>query len=265
MSDYPDWTSFNGTLRCVAPGCRGRAADPDELEENVIPRFASAPSDLCKWHHDQFPRVLDDLVVMWGTLEASVIRAPSKGGNDRVSSSALADVSSLWNPAVSAVLAELDDWTRFLIRTVVHERPLPHWYFTVDGKGVALLHTFSHGLSEETDPRTGLAGIARWHARWLTGYPTLGPALLEDALRHRRAGLRALDTRPVVRIRLKGDARCQHVIEENRWGQIVCEAPLVGIVREVGSSTPSAILCTANPAHAQLSRDQWMDYATARR
>lgn len=262
MSEYPTWVIFNGTQLCVAPGCGRRATDPEDAP--VTPRLAAVPTDLCKWHHDQFPAILKDLVSLWDSLDSSVIKAPVSGRGDKVASSGIADVASLWNPSVSAVLAELDDWTRFLVRTINRDRPLPTPYFAVDRAGTAILHESSHGL-QDRKPRTALAMIARWHARWLSGYPSLGPSLLEDALRHRRAAGRALKASPVVRIHLKGDARCQHVIEENRWGVIVCDAPLVGILRDPSSSAPSEIVCSSNPSHEQISRAEWMDYAIGAR
>jgi hypothetical protein len=260
MPEYPVRTIFNGTLHCVAPGCANHRLLLNEVEAPISPRFAASPSDLCNWHHAQFPRVLNDLVRLWGTLEESLIRRPNGQKNDRVQTSDVGDVSSMWNPAVAAVLYELNDWTKFLVRTILGERPVPDQYFTTDEQGTTTT-TYSHGLSIFVPGRQALAGIAKWHGRWLSGYPSLGPALLDDALAHRRASLRALDTAPVVRVHLKGPSvRCAHVIEESEWGEVICEAPLVGIIREPDSKLPSAILCTANPGHPQLSRDQWMDH-----
>lgn len=260
---YPGWVVFNGLLHCAAPGCAAR--NPFAGDDNPAassPRFAATPTDLCNWHHAQFPRVLGDLVRLWGLLDSSVVRRPAVQRNDRVQSSTVGDVSSLWNPAVSAVLAEFDDWTRFLVRTILRERPVPDQYFATDEDGHTTT-TYRHGLNADTPPRQALAGIARWHARWLTGYPTLGPALLQDALAHRRAAIRALDTQPVVRVHLKGPSvRCAHVIQDSPWGEILCEAPLVGVLRDQDDPKPSTILCTANPAHPQLARDDWMDAAT---
>ena len=285
MINYPAWVTPTTSTFCTATGCRkphpketSALAEADEA--TPVPRRAVRGTGLCEWHHRQFGRVLGDLVGLWTDLEAARVRRSAPRTNDRVSSSAVSDAGVLWNPHVARVLYELADWTGFLVRTILREEPLPapvvrEWPRTrVWQDAIGERHSESylqvqtldhtHGLTLDDPPRVALAGIASWHARWLSEYPALGAALLQDALNHRRVALAALDTPPVRRLLVRGYS-CQEPVEVLDFGgTLICDAPLFAIIRDETDRTPTAILCSANPAHPQLPKDRWMEYAHGR-
>lgn len=248
MTDYPAWVTPATTPLCVAAGCVHRAhVRLDELQEPT-PRFAVKGTDLCQWHHARFPRILGDLVTLAGQLDDAQIKKPNSGGGDRVQTSSVPDAGSFWNPAASAVLSDLEDWSSFIGRTIVHQYQLGE--------------SETHGLTAFTAPRLVLAIAASHYARWLSAYPALGPSLLNDAIDFRTQALRAIDTVPVKRLRVRGHV-CGHLVEEGDWGDLTCGAPLSAILRPEDGGRPSQILCSAEPRnHPQLERARWMEYAT---
>lgn len=276
MTAYPAWVRPATTEYCVAAGCRRRPVD-DEPEAAPTPRRAVRGTDLCEVHHDRFPRVLGDLVTLARELEAAQVRRPAPSAGGAVQTSGVSDVGSFWNPAASAVLNEIADWAGFLGRVVVREYQLPDprsrtfthktvsW--TPDGTRVEQawdvtdVERVTHGFAGTEPPRTLLAIAAKHYGRWLTSYPALGPALLEDAITFRMQAVRALDITPVRRLRVAGYT-CGHVIEDTEWGQLLCGAALSAILRPEDGNRPSQILCSTDPfGHPQLPRDQWMEFA----
>jgi hypothetical protein len=255
MNTYPTWTIPNGTVLCLAPGC---AARPDQDDEDAprSPRPAVVGADLCEYHVRRFALLLGDLVGQPGRpglmqeLERSLIRKAGSlpDGEAGVRSSTVRDVGDLWNPAVAAVLYEVRDWAGFLVRVVLRERELALGEWA--------------GLQPHADTKLSLEVIRRHHARWLALYPTLGPAVLVDAIAHRAAALRALQADPVRRVGIR-DAFCQVEVGQDDFGIVYeCHGRLVGIIRDPKEDpAPSTILCETNPAH-RIDRSQWMAHAS---
>ena len=247
MHTYPKHVTANGTVHCVANGCStaASAGQGSALAEGGVPRFAVFGSDLCRWHEGQLARALRELATDLRTVRAAVLQAPGRDDSARGRSSTVSDVSAMWNPAASAVAFEIEDWTGFVVRTVVKERPL--------GEGQ------SHGTLADADAPVALVALSTWHSSWLARYPDLGPDLLSSALAHRRAVVKAVGSASVQRVTTP--LRCQEVIRDTDAGPILCEAVMVGVLRNRGDSRPSTILCSTNPNHKQLSRDEWMQAA----
>lgn len=238
MSNYPAWVIYPTSDVCVRSG----SGHKDE-------RPALPNTDLCGPCHGRFPRILGDLVSYWRPLHDAIIRRPVRDyTKDRVTGGGDTDVAAQWNPAAQAVIAELTDWTQYLGRTI--NRECPTTWFTAN---------------KEAD--TGridiaLAALARWHSRWLTHYPTLGPAWLADALTLRERAMKAVDSRAPTfkRVLIRG-WMCSDEVEETEFGPIICGGQLVGLLRTDGEK-PSTIVCSVNPNHTRLERKDWLD-ATA--
>lgn len=263
---------------CVAVGCRQRPS-PFEVERSDLPapRRAIHESDLCRWHVDQLERVLGDLVGLHQLVEQAVLRKPSaKDSAGKVQTSGVRDVGDRWNPTAAHVLATLNDWTGFVVRTVLRDRPLPSVrtreydrtdvYFDREGKRVQndytvthVIETYSHGMTADDYPRLQLAALSQHHARWLALYPGLGGALLDDALDFRRRALAAVDAQTFRRVALPG-RYCVEVLEETEFGDVYCYGQLVGIIRERSDRRESVVLCSNDPAH-RIPRSQWMAHA----
>jgi hypothetical protein len=184
--------------------------------------------------------VLADLVHYWKPLHQAVVRRPQRDyRQDRVPSSEPRDAGSLWNPAATAAIVAVTDWSAYLVRTLWREAP------------------FEPAIDETTPTDIALATMARWHSRWFTHYPTLGPAWLNDALQLRTFAMKAMDAPGVKRIELRGQF-CQQVLTETEYGEIRCRGQLVGILYSPDDERPSQIVCTANPNHPRLYSKEWI-------
>lgn len=263
---------------CIAVGCRRRPpAEDTETTELPTPRETVHGSDLCGWHVDQLERVLGDLVGLHQLVEQAVIRKPSaKDSAGKVQTSGVRDVGDRWNPTAAHVLANLNDWTGFVVRTVLRDRPLSPdrtrefdrtgVYFDSQGKRVQndytvtrVIETHSHGMTADDHPRLQLAALSQHHSRWLALYPGLGGAILDDALDFRRRALAAVDAQAFRRVALPG-RYCVEVLEETEFGDVYCYGQLVGIIREQSDRRESVVLCSNDPAH-RIPRSQWMAHA----
>lgn len=257
MSDYPTWrgnTRWDGLAwipetmptHCLADGCVHRPKDGAPRDEDgPTARFAVRGTDLCNWHHARFPSVLADLDSLIRDLEQAAYTRPKTGGDSSGTRGATggtpADVGTAWNPHAAAVLAEVGGWATYLVRILTLEYPDPI------------------GITVQDSTRTKLRTIATWYSSWLSRYPLIGHVLLEDAIRHRRNGVRALQSEVVRRVTL-AKATCQHVIDEHPvYGSMVCGAPLYGVLRPKDEGRPSEVLCSTNPNHPQLPRTSWVD------
>jgi hypothetical protein len=265
MNDYPHWVVYEKPEHCVAPGCRHKLSPEERLKRSALgldvtegPRFAVHDTDLCNWHHTQFPRVLTDLVEHWSLLEKALYRPSTGQANTAVQTSGVSDISQSWNPHVTEVMADVADWTGFLVRTVLRERPVP-MPSIIEGAAGRTYIEHSHGLSQRTPVKLQLAALARHHARWLSGYPTLGPALLMDALSYRYQVLQALGADPVRRVGIKG-AVCGHVVDQLGDRDLTCPAPMVAILTP--DDRPSLMVCSIHPkTHRQYTATEFMDWA----
>lgn len=258
MNNYPSYIKPSTNTHCQAPGCTMTNNVTTALAESV-PRPAAPGTDLCNIHHARFPRVLLDLVSSWTDLEAALYRKPASGPtNDRVQTSTIADLSQSWNPYVTEVMAQIADWTGFLVRTIVRERPRPDDAQAED-PDARRLSIHSRGADASANPRLFLAMIAKHEALWLSSYPNLGSFLLQDAIDFRTEILGALNSSPVRRVGLKNSV-CGEVVVDNEYGAFECRAPMVGILRDDGR--PSTIVCSVHPrVHARYTREQWMEWS----
>jgi hypothetical protein len=265
MNDYPSRTSPTTATRCAAPGCRLNPESPTALAAALLDPTAPPPArptvtgtDLCAWHHAHFPKVLADLVSLWPVLEGALYRKTAAGEeNQRVQTSNVLDLAQSWNPHVSEVMAELADWTGFVVRTVFYERPLPFPTVQEDEDGFRIsIH--SRGLTLHTKTRDALAALALHDAHWLSSYPLLGPSLLVDAQDLRLTAIRAIDSQPVKRVGISG-AICGHVVDDAGFGPVSCMSTMVAILSEDVHARPSVIVCSTHPkSHRQFTRDEWM-------
>jgi hypothetical protein len=234
MSVYPSYVNPTPTRWCVR-----------ESEKRKHPPRPTVPgTDLCGPCHQGFVRNLMTIVEMWGSLQAAILRSTSGGDASgvRASSGPTDTTSSLWNPAATLVRRDITDWAGFLHRTIAAERGDLDWS--------------SWEYAEDEDPRTTLATVIRWHARWLSHHPALGFDVVDDAARFVFGVHRALQSTPVTRITLAGH-RCQEVMRETSYGPILCEGQLVGVLREAADDRPSEILCSNNPTH-RIPASEWV-------
>ena len=235
--EYPTWVVFENPRLCVRSG-HGHRED----------REALPGTDLCGPCHGRFPRILGDLVRYWQPLHDAEIRRPTRDySRDRVAGGGKADVAAQWNPAAKAVITELTDWVQYLCRTIARESP-------------TACTAFEPAYAGRID--VAVAALARWHARWLTHYPTLGPSWLADALVLREKAMRAVDPQAPTfkRVRIRGRT-CTDEIEETEWGPVICGGELVGLLRTDGER-PSVIVCSVNPNHTRLERKDWIHAAS---
>ena len=282
MNNYPTWIQPTHNTHCQAPGCATKhsalaaAMTPDSADAPVA-RVVTAGTDLCVWHHQQFPKVLADLVELRGDLVKAAYTKAKRPDQSKVASSGMQDVGAFWNPYAAAVLAEVTDWTRYLVHIILTERPLPETTIEeihrpqvvwVAGERVVLENIelkvieYSHALAVDDDPTLQLAAVQRHHAHWLSAYPFVGPYLLRDALLHRRNALKALDAEAVKQVQLQ-NGYCHEYIEDGPFGPLVCGAKLYAILRPGDDGKPSEVLCSTNPRHQQIPRDQWMEFMDA--
>lgn len=275
MSQYPAYTIPNGTITCVAAGCKDMSIKYDE-DELPRARPAIVGSDLCEVHVHRMAAALGDLVGLHQVVERAVLRRPSaRDDSGKVQTSAVRDIGDRWNPTAAHVLARLNDWTAFVSRTVLRDRPLTadrsrefdrtKVAFVAGEKTVTrstdlqVIQTYSHGMTVDDHPRLQLAALAMHHARWLALYPTLGPALLDDVLALRRMALTVDDAPSFRRVALPG-RYCVHLEHDTEFGPVYCYGQLVGIVRQKADPKGSEILCSNDPAH-RIPREEWMAHA----
>ncbi len=238
MIDYPAFVIPTATTWCVVPGCQRKMDDAERIlhavfgEDVLEPRIVVPHTDLCMYHHRLFPKLLQTIMSEWPLLTRSVLRTASREERERVQTSNVGDVGAMWNPMAAEAIAEIKDWTAYLVRTILRERPVPEGH--------------SHGLTRDTETRLALAAIARHHAYWLSSYPTMGPSWYGDALELRQLMTRSLQVSPSRRITI--NARCNEIVEETDYGPIYCDGQLYGILRNEGPK-PTQILCSLNPTH----------------
>ena len=272
MTNYPAWIQPTHNQYCRAAGCAKTNLNADGGD--LVPRLATAGTDLCAVHHQRFPRILRDLVTLHGDLQQAAYTKTQRPDAAAVQTSGMQDVGAYWNPHATVVRAELTDWTRFLVRLILCEKPVPeptvrfYVHKTVTWKyGIRVVHRepvrqvveHTHGLGEDMEPRLQLARIATHHAGWLSAYPFVGPYLLADALQHRDLAIRALSAEAVKRVQLQ-HGHCREYLEDGDYGPLICGAPLYAILRPGDHGKPSEILCSTNPRHTQLPRPLWPAY-----
>lgn len=254
LDDYPSWTIAELPTFCVAPGCVHKTTD-----DAAGPRFAVEGTDLCNWHHARFPRILKDLADLWPELERALYKNTGAVSNTRVQKSGITDLAQSWNPHVTEVMADLADWTMFMVRTVLRERPLPTTFVHDDDVGRSVTE-YVRGLHADTRPRVALIALALHDARWLSGYPSLGPAFLADAIEHRFTVQRALGSESVRRVGLKGAVCGEVVVDDELLGELTCMAPMVAILTP--EDRPSSLRCSVHPkTHRAYRPDEWMSWA----
>ncbi|WP_213816254.1 hypothetical protein [Glaciihabitans sp. dw_435] len=268
--NYPAYAQPSTEQYCQAPGCKNpNLSDEERLlaaifrkeGEAFLARTAVPGSDLCTWHHKQFPKVLKDLSSLWPNLETGLYRKGTGQANTAVQTSGVSDIAQMWNPHISEVMHEVEEWLAFIVRTVKTEHELPSTFVHVDEIGRSTT-TYTRRTKFTENPRMIFASLAVHEANWLSHHPTLGASLLDDALEHRRNIIRALDTDPVRRVGISNSV-CAHEVDDTVFGALICMAPMVGILNEADSIRPSVVVCSAHPkTHGIFTRDQWMELRT---
>ncbi|NQX36276.1 hypothetical protein [Herbiconiux sp. VKM Ac-2851] len=252
MNEYPAFTdpaTWSPIFRSIVNrnfGATALAVVPCPTKGHKFDRPVRPGTDLCEECIARFPSVLADLARYWPAVVGAIVKSPSGGGQQKVQTSGVRDVSALWNPAATLVRAELGDWVSFMVRTVYRDRPEPEWIDRTLGR------------VPSADVALNLAVLAKYHSRWLASYPRLGAALFADALQHRSAAIRCLQVTPMRRIQL--DAVCTVEVANTQWGPIVCEGQLVAVFpHDSDDIRPSQILCTTHPDH-RVPTGEWIDY-----
>jgi hypothetical protein len=272
VNDYPEYVTRSETAFCTAPGCRHKPPAFDgQADEVTVPRYAVRGSDLCEFHVRRFATVLGELSGEIAppkpkqtaqermknrtpgyveALQSSLVRKPGSLPSDSsgIRSSTPRDVGELWNPKAAEVLADIRQWTDFLVRTVIQDHP--------NGR-------LGSGLALSASTLMNLVVIHRRHTRWLALYPGLGAGLLTDAGAYRSAALRALEASPIRRFPLRGQF-CHEPVGLAEGGTILeCFGQLVAVVpvhEETLTQKPSEIVCLNNPDH-RIPQSEWMAYA----
>ncbi|MEP6477828.1 MAG: hypothetical protein ABJB03_00425 [Rhodoglobus sp.] len=276
-AEYPSWVGPSQNLFCVAAACRLNP-NTDEGRRAVkltgradTARFAVPGTDLCAWHHDHFKRVLTDLLTTYPDLERALYRRPSGESNSPVKTSTVSDISSSWNPHATEMLSAVAEWTEYIVRVIITQRPTPPstlttWpraevVFQPDGSKTTRhwMETktveYSHGINPSAPTRLALGVIVSHHAHWLSSYPDLGPAWMREAEKLRINVMNAIDAQPVRRVGLR-DSWCQETVDELGDDQLTCSAPMVGILGQ--DNRPSLVVCAAHPkTHRTYTRDEW--------
>lgn len=270
MQGYPTWIQPSETEYCTVPHCTawGEQERPfaTVLTDGHRPRPAIPDSDICKHHEAELARLLRDLVADLRDLRTAILKvAPARadrsaeqttaGGNDRAAHPSTirssnphpTDVGARWNPAATPVIQQITLWADFLVRTIINER--------------VLAPGDRHGLTEGMPTDVALAAIAIHHATWLARYPTLGPDLLREGHDLARRAHAALAVDPVQRVVVRTPAgeeiRCSTPVLETDLGPVLCEAPLVAIIKSEADARPSVIVCSADPGHASYPQSRW--------
>ncbi|MFN4000893.1 hypothetical protein [Microcella sp.] len=256
MHRYPDWVTPSNAHECAAPNCamvdgsayKGAVAS----SLGVAPRHPVHGSELCIHHERQLRRVLMDLAGRLPDVRAAVLRTQANDGGRGGASSTVPDpVSQLWNPRATVVATKVQDFSDYLVGTVLRE-------YRSSTPDVAADHG---ALRVGLDARVALVALSRWYGDWLARYPGgVGPDILRSLLELRRSCEGAINGPSFRRVALDG-ARCREEVLELDAGVVHCEAPLVGILRRPSDKQPSEIVCTANPEHRRYSRDEWMTFA----
>lgn len=265
LQGYPAWVEPSSSTFCVAAGCA--TAGPrerdvaDVLGAGPQPRHPVPGSDLCPVHERELGQLLERLSGDVRELRRAVLSTSQrKGGGVRPGNTAtVVDVGARWNPAATPALRHIEEYTGFLVRTVLAERILPEGH--------------RHGLTPTTRTELALAALARHHASWLARYPDLGPDILDTLHDLGRRAHAALETQPVKRVIVRdrhGDEiRCADAVLQTDLGPVLCEAPLVAVVTPVDPQQPEAaslsafvaghIVCSADPAHHQYTKAEWLE------
>lgn len=246
LATYPEWVIPNSLDVCARSELRWAHSS----QNPTVPG-----TDLCGSCHAKFPRLLGDLVAYWPLLQEAHVKRPARsrdytafqrnaGGGGTPN-----DAGALWNPAAGVAIAELVDWTRFLMRTILRDR---RFY------GHEILG-FTDATSTPID--IALAQVALHHGRWMTSYPSLGPSLIGDAIRLRLLAMKALDQPSVRRVNMT-HMFCDDVVESTEYGDITCGGQMAGIIPADGAwaieTGPALILCSANPAHTRIEARDWI-------
>lgn len=251
MNDYPHWVTPSTNILCKAPGCQMKGSD--------LPRPTIPGSDLCSWHRTHFIRTLTDLAGLWPDLERALYKRSGHGGarNTRVHTSTITDIAQIWNPHVTQTMTDLTDWTSFLVRVVLAERPLPPTPHEAHGR--ALIER-THGVRLDMTTPEKLLALAGHHAHWLAAYPDLGVALLTDADGHRMAAMRAISADPVRRVGIN-NATCGHVLDRDGDLILTCTKPMVAILND--DNTPGLLVCSGHPfTHRRYTPSEWLEWTT---
>lgn len=286
MSKYPPGTEPTTDPYCQALGCATKSTALAAREIGpVMPRRAIQGTDLCSYHHEQFRRLLGDLVVILGDLQDKAYAKTKTGdaASDRNSAGAK-DYGFSWNVKAVEVIAEVTEWVEYLVDIVTKYKPVPaplirpevkHTAEWVDGVRVlrwswrTVVVPYTHGLERAKGVRLQLAILWQHHADWLSWYPTVGRSLLVDAFTHWHAGRAAMLSGSVKVLRLQ-NAKCQEIVGESDLGPLVCGAPLYATLqprdaddKPLPGFTSSKIICSTNPRHVQLPRERWREFADA--
>lgn len=271
-------TAPSTATHCTVDGCRqqGDLAVPD-----AGPRIAVPGTDMCTVHHARFARILKQLALTARLLKvAAYSKRPADPDAPKVRTSGIADVSAAWNPAATEALSSIADWTRYLVRMVQTEAPLPpaeervwirnrtvrdpHSGLVVRGAGrythrqVVEHH---HAIDESTDTVLALAALARYYARWLSGYPSVGPDLLAEAVDHAQAAQRALNGPVVRRARVPG-ASCRESVLLGPL-EVECGAEMFVLVDmdKPDSEAAGRMLCSQHPeSHHVYEPHEWAEF-----
>ncbi len=246
LATYPDYVIPEHRTICARTGRRGS----HDSENPVVPG-----TDLCGPCHKRFPLILGDLVGYWQALRTAHIRRPISKDRSTFTRNAggggARDIGALWNPTAAIAIAELEHWTRALQRRILTERR----FYSHEILG------FTNTTHDAID--IALAQLALHHARWLTEFPTVGPALINDAIQLRALAIRALDQPAFRTIRMR-NLDCQHTIWEADYGEERCLAPMLGIIPADGAwhadTGPARIICAANPNHPEIPVHEWLLY-----
>jgi len=229
---YPAWVIPVHTATCLRTGVRGG---------HDAARPAQPGSDLCTGCHRAFQRLLIDLSAYPSVLADHITaRRGTRYDTTRVQSSPT-DYAPTYNRAADVALAELDDWTFSLVRTIRRECPQMSPVHRSMRAGEALL------------------AMARWHTGWLSHYPGLGPSWLGDMIRLQSMCRRALDAHaPRFRRVLIREGVCMQEVEDTDLGPIICGAPLVGLIPPGGGTRPAEIVCSADSTHQRIPIQDWI-------
>lgn len=234
MSSYPSWVVLNLLTVCARSGTPAGHRE----ERPVVPG-----TDLCGPCHGRFPRVVGDLVHYWNPLHDAIVRKPTQDyARDRVSTSERPQLGAGYNPAADATIKQITDWTWYVVRILQRENL-----------------TENIVVTDEQRVDVVLAAIATWYSRWLTHYPTLGPAWLDDVISLRTHAMQAVDPGAPAfkRVMLRG-RYCTDITAETEWGDMVCGGQLVGLLRPGNEARPSVIICSADPTHTRLELRDWI-------
>lgn len=257
MQGYPEWVHPSSMQFCVAPRCAstrvGESDATDWLGAGPRPRHPVPGSDLCAHHELELGQLLGALVTTLRELRRAVRSTVKRDSANRPgNTSTVVDVGARWNPAASPAARLIEEYTAFLVRTVLAERILPAGH--------------RHGLTTHTEASLALATLARHHSTWLARYPDLGPDILDTLRDLARRANSALAIDPVQRVIVRDPAgeplRCADEVLATDLGPVLCEAPLVAIVTPTGGDVAADrlaghIVCSADPDHTRYGKGDW--------